>query len=38
MADVHYIFLERSQQDFSIGGHCNLGFIHLTIKTKILYD
>ena len=38
MTDVHYILLERSQRDFSIGRHCSLGSIDLKIKTKILYD
>ena len=38
MADVNYIHLGRSQQDFSIGGHCSLGSIDLKIKTEILYD
>ena len=38
MADVHYIFLGRSQRDFAIGGHCSLFSIDLKIKTKILYD
>ena len=38
MADVHYIFLGRSQREFSIGGHCSLGYIDLQIKTKSLYD
>ena len=38
MANVHYILLEMSQRDFSIGGHFSLGSIDLKIKTKILYD
>ena len=38
LADAHYILLGRSQRDFSIGGHCSLGSIDLTIKTKILYN